>query len=403
MNEDTKINKKALTIELMIALVMIIFIVVAMVIKGKQEKAEAEIANNAANHSISANVNNDELYNNMPPVPAAEDINPLDESALKAALSENSMLKLETDSGITVYVNNYKDVPRLKKAVSFNESEIDKIIYSNVLSGYSTQKEADHDVAAKNDIVSINYAGSIDGTPFEGGTDEGVLLTIGDGLYIEAFEDGIIGMKVGETKDVPVTFPENYGAAELAGKDAVFKITLNEITGTKIYPEELTDEIANEASGGKYKTAEELKQYFKDQYTGKLVDQFIQSTSCISDLPEDDVIQKYNQQLDYYADKAASQGANVATLLSIYGNTVDQLQNEVMESSATEVKLGLVYEAIGKDLGLTVEDKDYDKLASDNGYDDLEAFYEAAGIDKEYAEKFIIRDKVNKELYSMAQ
>ena len=79
MNEDTKINKKALTIELMIALVMIIFIVVAMLIKGKQEKAEAEIANNAANHSISANVNNDELYNNMPPVPAAEDINPLDE------------------------------------------------------------------------------------------------------------------------------------------------------------------------------------------------------------------------------------------------------------------------------------------------------------------------------------
>ena len=74
-----------------------------------------------------------------------------------------------------------------------------------------------------------------------------------------------------------------------------------------------------------------------------------------------------------------------------------------MESSATEVKLGLVYEAIGKDLGLTVEDKDYEKLASDNGFDDPEVFYEAAGIDKEYAEKFIIRDKVNKELYSMAQ
>ena len=94
MNEDTKINKKALTIKLMIALVMIIFIVVAMVIKGKQEKAEAEIAENALNYNYSVSVNNDELFENLPPVPAAEDINPLDESALKAALSENSMLKL---------------------------------------------------------------------------------------------------------------------------------------------------------------------------------------------------------------------------------------------------------------------------------------------------------------------
>ena len=400
MNDEIKINKKKFAIELTIALVMIGFIVVAMMIKGSQEKAENELADSAKNHSVS--INNDELYNNVPPVPPAEYINSLNESDLKAALSENSMIKLETDSGIAVYVNNYRDTERFKSAVSFNESEIDKIIYSEVLSGYCTEEEANHDVAAKNDVVSINYAGTIDGTAFDGGTDEGVLLTIGEGHYIDGFEEGIIGMKVGETKDVPVTFPENYGAAELAGKNAIFKITLNEITGTKNYPEELTDKIADEATGGRYKTAEELRQYYKDQYIGKLVDQFIQGTACVSDIPEDDVIKIYDQQVKYYANQAESQGVNVATLLSFYGQTVDQLKNELMQNAANEVRLGLLYEAMAKDLEITIEDNDYAKLAKDNGYDDIESLYNAVGIDPEYAAKFILRDKVNKKLFSMA-
>ena len=400
MNEEIKINKKKIAIELTIALVMIGFIVVAMIIKGSREKAVNEIAESATNHSVS--INNDKLYNNMPPVPAAENINKLDETELKAALSSNQMIKLETESGITVYVNNYNDTQRFKSAVSFNESEIDKIIYSEILSGYCTEEEANHDVAAKNDIVSINYAGTIDGTAFDGGTDEGVLLTLGEGHFLEDFEEGVIGMKVGETKDVPVTFPENYGAAELAGKKAIFKITLNEITGTKNYPEELTDKIADEATGGRYKTAEDLRQYYKDQYIGKLVDQFIQGTACVSDIPEADVVKIYDQQLKYYATQAESQGVNVETLLSYYGETVDQLKNEVMENSANEVRLGLLYEAIAKDLELTVEEGDYDKLAKDNGYDDIESLYNAVGIDPEYATKFILRDKVNKELFSMA-
>ncbi len=402
MNDEIKINKKKVAIELTIALVMIGFIVVAMMIKGSQEKAVNEIAESAANYSNSVSVNNDALFDNMPAIPAAELINSLNESELKAALSENSMIKLETDSGYTVYVKNYKDIERFKSAVSFNESEIDSIIYSEVLSGYSTEEEANHDVAAKYDIVSINYAGSIDGTAFDGGTDEGVLLTIGEGHYLAEFEDGLIGMKVGETKDVPVTFPENYGSADLAGKKAVFKITLNEITGTKVFPEELTDEIADEVSGGRYKTAEELRQYFKDQYIGKLVDSFIQGTACVSDLPQDDVKKIYEQQLNFYVDKAKDQGTNVETLLSYYGSTPVQLKNELMENAANEVRLGLVYEAMAKDLELTIEENDYAKLASDNGYDTPEAFYDSIGIDKDYAAKFILRDKVNKELFSMA-
>jgi trigger factor len=401
MNEEIKINKKKLTIELTIALAMIIFIVVAMIIQDSREKAENEIADSALNHSVS--INNDDLYNNTPPVPSAEYINSLNESELKAALSENSMIKLETESGIVVYVNNYRDSERFKSAVSFNESEIEKIIYSEILSGYSTEEEANHDVAAKNDIVSINYAGSIDGTPFEGGSEDGALLTIGEGHYLEEFENGLIGMKVGETKDVPVTFPENYGATDLAGKKAIFKITLNEITGTKIYPEKLTDEIANEVSGGRYQTAEDLRQYYKDQYIGKLVDHFIQGTACVSDIPEEDTIKIYDQQLNYYATQAENQGTNVATLLSFYGRTVDQLKHELMENAANEVRLGLLYEAMAKDLDITLEDNDYVTLAKNNGYEDPEAFYDSIGIDKDYAGKFILRDKVNKKLFSMAQ
>lgn len=105
------------------------------------------------------------------------------------------------------------------------------------------------------DIVNLDYSGSADGVKFDGGTAQGQELVIGSGSFIPGFEDGMVGMNVGETKDITVKFPENYHAENLAGKDAVFTVTVNKIEKEEL--PELNDEFAKEVS--KFDTLDEYR------------------------------------------------------------------------------------------------------------------------------------------------
>ena len=99
-----------------------------------------------------------------------------------------------------------------------------------------------------NDTVNIDFSGSVDGEKFPGGTADGYDLVLGSGSFIPGFEDGVVGLKVGESKDVNVKFPDDYSAENLKGKDAVFTVKLNKIT-EKLLPE-LTDEYVKNHAGG---------------------------------------------------------------------------------------------------------------------------------------------------------
>ena len=159
---------------------------------------------------------------------AADDYSYLADFSFSDAYDENGYLK-----GITAL--DYVTLPDTESftlsddATTVSDSDIDNYISNNILSNYKTTNEITNRAAENGDTVNIDFAGSIDGVAFDGGTGSDYDLTLGSGTFIDGFEDQIVGHMPGETFDVNVTFPDDYQATNLAGKDAVFATTLNYI------------------------------------------------------------------------------------------------------------------------------------------------------------------------------
>ena len=159
---------------------------------------------------------------------AADDYSYLADFSFSDAYDENGYLK-----GITAL--DYVTLPDTENftlsddATTVSDSDIDNYISNNILSNYKTTNEITNRAAENGDTVNIDFAGSIDGVAFDGGTGSDYDLTLGSGTFIDGFEDQIVGHMPGETFDVNVTFPDDYQATNLAGKDAVFATTLNYI------------------------------------------------------------------------------------------------------------------------------------------------------------------------------
>ena len=182
---------------------------------------------------------------------------------------EVSVEKLE-DDGVTmvavvpvkpeVKISSYKGIKIKEYAYNVNDEEIDAEV--NRVLDRNARKVAVEDRAAINgDIVNIDFVGTVDGVKFEGGEAEGFDLTLGSGQFIPGFEDQVIGMNIGEAKDVNVTFPENYQAEALKGKAAVFAVKLNGIQAKEL--PELTDEFIKEATGSE--TVEAYKEKARER------------------------------------------------------------------------------------------------------------------------------------------
>ena len=153
-----------------------------------------------------------------------------------------------------VKISSYKGMKIKEYAYTVKDEEMDAEI--NRLLDRNARKVTINDRAAVNgDIVNIDFVGTVDGVKFDGGEAEGFDLTLGSGQFIPGFEDQVVGMNIGETKDVNVTFPENYQAETLKGKKAVFAVTLNGIQAKEL--PELTDEFVKDATGSA--TVEEYK------------------------------------------------------------------------------------------------------------------------------------------------
>ena len=163
---------------------------------------------------------------------------------------------------VTVCQYTNLEIPR--DQVEVTKDEVQEQIDS-LLSSHTTENEITDRKIKDGDLVNIDYEGTIDGTAFDGGTAQGQRLTIGSGTFIDNFEEQLVGKKPGEEVDVTVTFPEDYAQADLAGKEAVFKVKINSIIET-VTPE-LTDEFVKEnyeASQG-VATVKELKKKIKTQ------------------------------------------------------------------------------------------------------------------------------------------
>ena len=217
------------------------------------------------------------------------------------------------------------------------------------------------------DTVNLDYAGSVDGVAFEGGTAEGQTLTLGSNQFIPGFEEQMVGMNIGEEKDLNVTFPEQYHAAELAGKAAVFHVKVNSATHTEL--PELNDEFAADAS--EYNTFAEYKDSIVKELNEKaaknnevavenaLVEKA--TANAQMDIPEAMIRDQVNYILREMQMRMAYQGLRLEDYLKYTGQTVEQLADMYKGEAEQRVKMELTLEAIRKAEGVEPSDEDVQK------------------------------------------
>lgn len=202
------------------------------------------------------------------------------------------------------------------------------------------------------DTVIIDYSGSVDGVKFEGGTAEKQSLVIGSGSFIPGFEDQIVGMKLGEEKDINVKFPEEYHTENLKGKDAVFAIKLHEIKKKEL--PEVNDEFIKEAAGAesvdayKKEVRERLEKQNADRAEREIEDAIVQkitdnATVEIPDAMIESQIDRMVQEMDY---RLSYQGLKLADYLKYIGQTMEDYRKNYREQAEKLVKSQLVIEKI---------------------------------------------------------
>lgn len=253
----------------------------------------------------------------------------------------------------------------------------------------------------KDDIVNIDFEGFCDGVAFEGGKGEGFDLTIGSGQFIPGFEDQLIGKSIGDT-EVNVTFPEEYHAEELKGKDAMFKVKINSIK-VKELPE-LDDEFAKDVS--EFDTLEELKADVKEKLSAAGKDKAKHETEenvikavCDAteiDIPEamintqiEKMIRDFDMQMRY-------QGLNLEQYMQYTGLTMDALKEQFKDDAAKNVKTSLILEKVceveGIDAKASEIEKEYNDMAEKNSMkvEDVKKYVQESDIkDRIKAEKTI--------------
>lgn len=241
------------------------------------------------------------------------------------------------------------------------------------------------------DTANIDYEGKKDGVAFDGGTAQGFDLEIGSGTFIDGFEEGLVGVKIGDTVDLNLTFPESYQSEDLAGQDVVFTVTVNEV---KRMPE-ITDEVVKKATNGEYEDLasykesvrkdleEEQEEQRKENILADLMDQ-ICSSSEVSEYPQDLIDYNVDSMTSYYENMAAMYGMEFEDFLSA---AMGMTKKDYDEKLPEVIKEGLLQEfcikGIAETEGIEISDEEFEAGCKENmeshGYTDKEEFLNAIG------------------------
>ena len=242
------------------------------------------------------------------------------------------------------------------------------------------------DGAKNGDTVNIDYVGTLDGVAFDGGTAAGQNLTLGSGRFIEGFEEGLVGAKVGDTVELNLTFPENYRAAEMAGKSVIFTVTVNTIMAAQ--PQELNDAYVKGLDNG-CANVEEYKQYvydllmedataaYEDAIENSLVNMLMDSCEFIKEPPQA-MVDNYEEVLvNNLTAEAASYGMTLEQMMSlVYGTDTASYGIEIKEQAVRFAKQSLMLQAIADKEGLSVSEEELqtemEELAAAGAYESVE-------------------------------
>ena len=243
------------------------------------------------------------------------------------------------------------------------------------------------------DTTIIDYVGKLDGVAFEGGTAQGASLGIGSGSFIDGFEEGLVGVEIGKTVDLALTFPAAYHSAELAGQDVIFTVTVHSVKDRTTYPA-LTDAIAKKVDKN-CKTAADLTKKIKDDLKAtkeeaaissmqnEIWGQVMNGATFADQLPKTILKKTTEQYTTYYTNQGLEYGyTDLESFLSAAGASIADIEKE----AASMVKQQLAAYAIASAEGYTVSDEEFDKVSKEyaaaNGYsDEVESYVKAVGED----------------------
>lgn len=273
---------------------------------------------------------------------------------------------------------DFAAIPLKKADIEPTEEDIQSL-WDNLLESNRIQQPVTGRAAEEGDIANIDYSGTVDGVVFTGGTAEGYDLTLGSGTFIPGFEDQIVGHNIGDSFDVTVTFPDDYGDSTdeagntitLSGKEAVFHVTLNSLA-VSVLPE-ATDAWVEENFGASndLHTVAELDQYFHDNlYTSNLTNavvDYLTENSQVSSIP--DVVRNYQvcSQLSYYNSYASMFGYETLDefLSGFMGyDNADALLADTEQDVLNSCNQLLIFQAVAESLDLAPTDAELEAYAS---------------------------------------
>ena len=296
-----------------------------------------------------------------------EDIFPVDEPQVDIAKFDDKELVFTVEVVVKpeVQLGKYTGIKLDKVEYTVKQSDV-KAELERARERLSRNEEVSDRALKNGDTANIDYSGSVDGVKFVGGTAEKQDLVIGSKTFIPGFEEQLIGMNVGDSKDITVKFPEEYHAKDLAGKDAVFAVKLNSIT-VKVLPE-LNDAFAQEAS--KFDTLAEYKEDIKKTLTenaksraeaeneNNLIkaivdDAKVEIPDAMIETQLDYIVQDFSYRLSY-----AYRGMKFEDYLKYSGTTMEEFRKDRREEALNTVKTRLTLEAVIKAANIEVSQED---------------------------------------------
>ncbi|WP_291233022.1 trigger factor [Gemmiger sp.] len=289
------------------------------------------------------------------PDPEVVSMSEADGVVLKVKVAVKPEVELGVYAGLTV----------TKEAKNVNEADVDaEVKRMQDRNGRLLTREG---AAENGDTVDIDFEGFVDGKAFEGGKAEHYSLVLGSGSFIPGFEDQVVGHSAGEEFDVNVKFPEEYGAAELAGKDATFKIKLHEVKYKELPA--LDDDFAKDVS--EYDTLDELKDSIRNniktnldkqaeqKVENDLMDQVIANMKA--DIPDAMVDSRIDELVQDFEYRISQQGLKLADYLKYMGMNIEQFRAQFKEQADKQVKMRLAMEAIVAKEGITASDEEFEE------------------------------------------
>ncbi|SOC36446.1 trigger factor [Ureibacillus acetophenoni] len=263
-------------------------------------------------------------------------------------------------------LGEYKGLEVAKLSTEVTDEEIEEQIQSQLARKAELEIKEDEAII-EGDTAVIDFEGFVGDEAFEGGKGEDYPLEIGSGSFIPGFEEQLVGLKAGEAKDVVVTFPEEYHAAELAGKEATFKVTVKEVK-TKVLPE-LNDEFAKEIDPEvesldalRAKLKEQAAEQKKADAEGSLRDELVEKAAenAEIDIPEAMTHNEIHRMIEEFGQRLQMQGMTLDLYYQFSGQDENALHEQMRPDAEKRVRISLTLEAIAKAEGIEVTQEDID-------------------------------------------